>query len=626
MKRHITRSIQTILSSYFALFSLLLLALTVGIVSWMQYRTTRRDTIDTLHHASIAIADSIDQQINQMNQISLGTISSAAVRGAFTEYFSEGSSAYEHNQQRRLLANALVTEKGFDFSIRQLNVYTPEGSGYGAGEINGDLDESVTDLPWYAAAENAKGHLIISVPERGPSEEAYVSACRMFYNSMHVPMGFAEVKKAYDTVFGLALNPEVSYPVTIAIYDTAGNRLYPLSPEPGTSGSPGATGGDGAKDAASASTKKDTAVDPGSASVPETAPIFDYYAAREQGDHTLDNTTTGYREYVCFSVSPQHHLVIAAASRESVFLRQVYRSMQWILSAFLALLLFSLLISMILSRQISSPIRRIYHFLADDSKEKFQPLEMECTGIREIDKLKDSINENIRSVKASTDTLMVLKEKEVQAQMLALQSQMNPHFLYNSLSTISEMAQEGLTQPVSRMCDQIIEIMRYISSNREQRSSLEEELEICDMYLDCIGMRYGDQLVRRITVPDDMLEVQVPKLCIQLLVENAVRSATTLAPPWQIEVSCEVRGENWYVTVSDNGPGFDPEVEKGLRAQMDQILADGILPSLKIQGMGLLNIFIRLYLLDGIPFIFDMGNRPGGGAFVTIGGKMHASG
>ena len=54
---------------------------------------------------------------------------------------------------------------------------------------------------------------------------------------------------------------------------------------------------------------------------------------------------------------------------------------------------------------------------------------------------------------------------------------------------------------------------------------------------------------------------------------------------------------------------------------MDEILRTGVLPSLKIQGMGILNIFIRIYLLDGIPFIFDMGNNPDGGAFVTIGGK-----
>ena len=267
-------------------------------------------------------------------------------------------------------------------------------------------------------------------------------------------------------------------------------------------------------------------------------------------------------------------------------------------------------------------LQAFYHFLSDETKDRFQLLDMDQTKIREIDKLHDSINENILSMKTSTDSLMILKEQEVQAQMLSLQSQMNPHFLYNSLSTIGEMAQEGLTEPVSRMCDMITEIMRYISSNREQRSSLEEELEICDMYLDCLQMRYQDHLTWTIDVEDDMLDIMIPKLCIQLLVENAVRSITTQAPPWHVSIICTQDEREWRVTVSDNGPGFDPEVDRRLRAQMDQILADGILPSLKIQGMGLLNIFIRLYLLDGIPFVFDMGNRPEGGAFVTIGGIL----
>ena len=55
---------------------------------------------------------------------------------------------------------------------------------------------------------------------------------------------------------------------------------------------------------------------------------------------------------------------------------------------------------------------------------------------------------------------------------------------------------------------------------------------------------------------------------------------------------------------------------------MDNILETKTLPSLKIQGMGILNIFIRFYLLDGITFIFDFGNRPEGGAFVKVGRKI----
>ena len=568
--------------SYFVLFSLLLLTVMTVIICRMQYTASRDDTIAALRRTSLSAADSVDQHLNQMNQISLNAISSRDVKDAFEKYFSPDMTAYERYQQNLHLANALTYAKGFDFSIRQLNVYTLSGEGFGVGEEIDDLKETAADQIWYEKANEAHGLPVVSI------SGDYVSLSRMFFNSINVPMGYVEVKKDYDTVFGLAEDPGVSYPVLVHIYDKDGSELFPH------------THPDDTKEEA-----------------------FSYYELSD-GESLQQTSVSGKDEIVCFADSEKMDLVVAVSAEKDVYLRQVYSFLLRILPIFLIVLILLLILSFLLSRRISSPIRHIYHFLSEDNKEKFRPLEMEYTNIREIDKLHDSINESIHSMKTSTDTLMMLKEQEVQAQMLALQSQMNPHFLYNSLSTIGEMAEEGLTEPVSRMCDMITEIMRYISSNREQRSSLEEELEICDMYLDCLQMRYQDHLTWTIDVEDDMLDIMIPKLCIQLLVENAVRSITTQAPPWHVSIICTQNEREWRVTVSDNGPGFDPEVDRRLRAQMDQILADGILPSLKIQGMGLLNIFIRLYLLDGIPFIFDFGNLPEGGAFVTIGGaKKH---
>ena len=578
MKHSNRRSIQTLITSCFILFSLFLLSLTTGIVCRIQYRESRDDTIQTLRQTSLSVADSVNQHLNQMNQISLNAISSQDLREAFSRYFSETLSAYEHQQERLHLASALTTAKGFDFSIRQLNLYTLEKGGFGAGESNGDRKTDVQEQTWYEKAVEEHGKPVISVTGRT------VSLSRMFFNNINVPLGYAEVQKEFDTVFSLAEDPGVSYPVDLYIYDKYGNRLYP-SPA-----------GDDASEES-----------------------FDYYqlAGDEQ---ILQTSASGKAEIICFARTEKLDLTVAVSAGRNVYLRQIYSFLFRILPVFFLAFILLIFLSVVISRQISSPIRHIYHFLSDETKDRFQLLDMDQTKIREIDKLHDSINENILSMKTSTDSLMILKEQEVQAQMLSLQSQMNPHFLYNSLSTIGEMAQEGLTEPVSRMCDMITEIMRYISSNREQRSSLQEELEICDMYLDCLQMRYQDHLSWTIDVEDDMLDIMIPKLCIQLLVENAVRSITTQAPPWRVNIICTQNDREWRVTVSDNGPGFDPAVDKRLREQMDQILADGILPSLKIQGMGLLNIFIRLYLLDGIPFLFDMGNNPEGGAFVTIGG------
>ncbi len=575
MKHSRKRNIHSFLTSYFMVFSILMLALMTAIVCRMQYTTSRDDTIQALRQTAVSAADSVDQHLNQMNQVSLNAISSRDLKEAFAEYFSKDLTAYERYRQRLHLSNELTTAKGFDFSIRQLNLYTLTGEGFGVGEEIDDLQDNARSLAWYPKAEEAHGLPVVTV------SEDYVSLSRMFFNNINVPTGYAEVKKYFDTVFSLAEDPGVFDEISIMIYDKEGALLFP-------------SGGED---------------------------LFDYYSLSD-GEPVLQTSASGKNEIVCFAKSEKMELTVAVSAERAVYLRQVYSFLLRILPFVLIMLLLLLLLSVVLSRRISSPIRHIYHFLSDETKDRFSLLQMDYTNIREIDKLHDSINENINSIRTSTDTLMILKEQEVQAQMLSLQSQMNPHFLYNSLSAIAEMAREGLTEPVSRMCEMITEIMRYISSNREQRSPLQEELEICDMYLECLQMRYQDHLTWEIDVGDDMLDIMVPKLCIQLLVENAVRSMTTLAPPWQVAIRCTQDKEDWRVTVLDNGPGFDPEVDKKLRSQMDQILQDGILPSLKIQGMGILNIFIRLYLLDGIPFIFDMGNRPEGGAFVTIGGHL----
>ncbi len=621
IKREMRQSIQTILSRYFVLLSFLLLLLTSIVFSTIQYNTIRRSTIDHLKNTCASIADSVDQQVNQMNMISLSTASSADIKTVFEEYASPETGAYKRNQLRRDLSANLVNAKGFDISVRQLNLFHMDENGFGTGSINGDLFSSAPLLPWYQRAVEGDGRMVVCAAEDTllseksgmPSDTLYFSVCRMFFNRYHKPIGFVEVKKYYETVFSFALQPDSIYHPSIYVYDQNGNLLFPFEEK-----------------ARYSDTK-------------ETGGAYSYFDKKNAGNGGLYNPVSGQKEYVCFTESADGHFLVVTAVRQADFMAPVFRSLGWISGIFIILFILCLFLSHILSRNLSNPIRAIYHFLADEGKDRFAPLEMDSTGIREIDKLRDSLNENIHSRKTATDTLMILKEKEVQAQMLALQSQMNPHFLYNSLSTIAEMAEEGLTEPVSQMCRDITEILRYVSSNREQVSSIEEELEICDQYLNCLKLRFGEEFHFSFSIPDEMLDNEIPKLSIQLLAENAVKAVTGTAPPWHINISgrtdlpekaCisdqtgasdQANCTAWSITVKDNGPGFDPEVAQRLRLEMQKILQNGILTSLKIEGMGILNIFIRYYLLYGNSFIFEFGNLPEGGAFVTTGRRTDES-
>ena len=605
------RSIQRILSEYFLMVSVVILVLSAVFLITIQYRTLRTEAEDALHNICIRIAENIELQVEQMDTIALNAISTTNLREDLEDYTRSGSqSAYRETRLRQDITGMLTALRGMDFSIRQLNIYSMDGTGFGAGSFSGLLPYNASGEEWFRQAAEADGRIHIAPALQNPVvssgsgaqvDQNYFALYRLYLNNFRTPMGIVEVMKNYEEVFQTALSPGGSFDPSIVVYSAGGEQIFPLVQD-GNTGS------------------------------------YDYYSEKDMGTHTLRNPVSGNREYVFYQDMKKSGFVIAAAVPSSRYMQPITRAVFGIVLLLLFLFLLSLLISRYLSRRLSLPIRTIDTFLTDKETEQFAPLQMKDTGVREIDHLKRSINKNRDRQKTYEATLLNLKEKELQAQMLALQSQMNPHFLYNSLSSIDEMAQEGMTGQVSEMARSISEILRYISSNREQQICLEEELELTSLYLGCMKLRYGDDLIYDYHVEDEMLEYMAPKLCIQLLVENAIKSATTQLPPWHITVdgyigkdrkyrsrefpkNQEVRNK-WFITVLDNGPGFDPEVDKRLRLQMDEILKTGILPGLQIEGMGILNIFIRLYLLDGPDFVFDFGNRPEGGAFVTIGGFL----
>ena len=583
------KSIRMILLRALLILMVVTLGLISAIFSVMQYRTLKNHATSDMRESCEAISRSLGQSVKEMDTILLYSMASTELKESFREYMNAESS-FEKNRIRQRLAGTMILLKGFDFSIRQLNIYDMEYGGFGVGNYNGGLDVRVSDEPWYDKVQAGAGKKYIYAPagDRLASKHAgvddntlYFSLCRLVYGDMHIPLGVLEVKMYYDEILGnLGYKTSVLDPV-IAVYDTDGRQIYP-----------------------------------------ENA-VFPYFSYRDRGDGEITNSYTGKRQYLCFSEDEENGLTVAMAVDDDVFMKPVYRSFLPMIAALILIFGICVGLAAALSRQMSDPMRRMYDFLSRNDRKEFEKIDIPDSGVLEIDKLKDTINESIEKQETQTRTMLTLKEQEMQARMLALQSQMNPHFLYNSLSMIGEMASSGMTEGVSEMCEDITSILRYISSDREQRIRVEEEMEQVDLFLRCNRRRFGNDLNYTYYIADDVLDCMVPKLCIQLLVENAIKAVTTGKPPWNIEIRGARKGTDWYVTVSDNGPGFDPEVDMLLRKSMDSILETGVLPSLKIEGMGILNIFIRLYLLDGIPFIFDFGNREEGGAFVTVGGHIH---
>lgn len=599
--RHGKKSIQSILFYRFLSVTTVLLIVISAIVYLIQYTKMYKNMENDIIRTSSSIGNAIDLQISQMDNVCLNVINSTSVKDTFADWISNKSaSAYERRQQQNQLSNSLISIRGIDTSIRQVNLYSMEAGGYGVGNYYGKLSSGTSDFSWYEGAIKKDGyrffqagrHPLRSRHSGTETDRLYFSLYRMYFDNYHNPAGFVEVSKYYDKLFAEAISPTTAFSLDITVYDDDGRQIYP--------------------DPASGGEKR-----------------FDYYTELpsrklSSGSARVYNHIKHQQEFVTICPLKYSDFTVAAAINNTNFYSPILASLMWIPLLALSLFVVCYFVAGFLSRRLAQPLTEMHQFLSQsDSAGKFRQIDLKDSGVIEIDRLRDSLNSSIRAQEAATESLLVMKESEIQAHMLALQAQMNPHFLYNSLNTIGAMAEEGMTEEVTSMCQDITSILRYISSDKESVSTVEEELEHCSLYLNCMKMRFKDKFTYEFDIDDNLLEMKIPKLCIQLLIENSVKFVSKTAPPWHIRIEGYIDAGQWLISVKDNGPGFDPDVDRHLRSQMDEILKYSRLPSLELDGMGILNIFIRFYLLFGHSFLFQFGNLPEGGAFVIVGGRFH---
>jgi len=196
-----------------------------------------------------------------------------------------------------------------------------------------------------------------------------------------------------------------------------------------------------------------------------------------------------------------------------------------------------------------------------------------------------------------------LEMQLVQARLDALVGQLQPHFLFNTLHTISAFVLEDPKQ-ANRMITRLSELLRQ-SFNRERGPlvTLEQELELLDHYVAIQEARFGDRLRVTFRVDPRAASAVVPTFMLQPLVENAIRHG--VAPNGrvaEIEIAATREGDRLHLAVRDNGPGVNAEPKRGNGG-----------------GLGIANTRARLFELYGPSHRFELTNAPPpGGAVATI--------
>ncbi|WP_339190737.1 sensor histidine kinase [Paenibacillus sp. FSL R5-0490] len=269
-----------------------------------------------------------------------------------------------------------------------------------------------------------------------------------------------------------------------------------------------------------------------------------------------------------------------------------------LVSGMIGVVLF-LIMSFFLSTMITRPLIRLMRAMRSAQPGAMRPNLM-VSSTMEINELNDVYNQ---MVYRQNELTRVVHEKEVmqsRAELKALQSQINPHFLFNTLEAFYWSLEEKGDEEMARMVVAMSRLFRYIisSSQQDEWVTIADELEHAERYLQIMQMRLGDRMQWEIQLSDTVLKVTIPKLLIQPLVENAIlHGIESKLGPGKISIHVDALTEKNLVRIEvrDDGPGMDE-----LRLQsVIHALHGGPAVSKKGTGVGLINVHRRLMLYFG---------------------------
>lgn len=281
----------------------------------------------------------------------------------------------------------------------------------------------------------------------------------------------------------------------------------------------------------------------------------------------------------------------------------------------------------LLMRYLTTPLRSLRDQLLKFS-EIVPDIKIDVkTENNEIIILAKSIQDIFNQIYIQNNKLLEARKREISAHYSAMEAQLNPHFLYNTLSVIGANGLSSNNLIVSQMCSKLSELLRYSVLYTGKSVTLENEMENIRSYLYIMQTRYEDSL-EYIWELDHALDiVRVPKLILQPLIENCFQHGFhNILPPWKIVIKSYHKSDCWYVSVSDNGQVFSQDLQKQLIKKFNDINTSflknsGLMDTVEKHGLGIENTVMRLAIFyDGhAHFNIDSNN---GWTTIEIGGRL----
>ncbi|KKI93208.1 membrane protein [Bacillus sp. SA1-12] len=273
-----------------------------------------------------------------------------------------------------------------------------------------------------------------------------------------------------------------------------------------------------------------------------------------------------------------------------------------------SIVLISLLAFFLISRRLTKSLTLLVKQISMISKNQFDGY-VTVSGSSETKELALAFNYMLDELHDYIEELMESQKKQRNAELAALQRQINPHFLYNTLASVKIMVQQGNKEKAAETINALISLLQHAVGNVNETITVKEEIDNLKSYVFINQVRYGNRINVNYFIAPDCLDLHLPKLVIQPFIENAFFHGFTKKQEGTIHIAIQREGEKLVCEVVDNGDGMEIDEHNLLPASRKKKLFSGI---------GVRNVNDRIKLLYGETYGVYISSEIGVGTHIKI--------
>ncbi|MHC5228728.1 sensor histidine kinase [Enterococcus sp. LJL99] len=274
-----------------------------------------------------------------------------------------------------------------------------------------------------------------------------------------------------------------------------------------------------------------------------------------------------------------------------------------ILYSIASILLVGFFVFIYLNRNTKS-IYRLINSLKNINKNSLK-IDVPDQGIYEVQILGNTINQLLGDLHAYYINSVKNEQKKRTLEIQTMQAQIQPHFIYNTLTSIKFMIWQQENEKAVEGLESFIDLLRSTLSKKEEVILVEEELHSIQSYITILALRYGDNISTKIMMPEELLSLYIPNMIIQPIVENAYLHAFHSTEQGFITIYGKLKQESLIFEIVDSGDGFDPSLSQEKKVDY-------------FSGIGMSNVNERIQLMYGENYGLTVHSVIGVGTTVKI--------